>query len=327
MKLFSLLAGLAAAALSHSPAAADTPRTKIEKPGEAQVIAILFDPPLDQPVRFRSEKVVEQKGKSEMTWAVEDFVFEKAGEGYRVKVVPVDSGIRKTDAQSEAVYKKLAELSRLPYVLTLSEDAEIVAVENEQLYWKTISDAIEAAAAETKPGDKPMDAETRKALAAFVKMFKEMPAENRLGLLTKGVQPLVEFGNTELTKGETISAELEGSSPFGGTIKREVHFTLQQVKDGIASISVVSSIPGKELEKVVRGLMDRFPPAASAADRSKRESELSRMAKIVHETSASYQVSLEDGLPLSYLSTETVQFEGDKGVERRVTTQSLTRIH
>lgn len=323
MRVGLLLAALAAsvapvARLDAAPVGAPPPSTK------SAVIA--FDPPDGEEIRYRTERVVEKDGQTEMTWSVSDYTFSKDGDGYKLAVKTVDTGNAELDPDRKALMDKLAELSDAPFVLTISEDAVITGLENGDVYWGKIFDAIEAVSADRAADGKPMDETMRAGLKTFLDSLRNMPAANRLALMTRDVQPLVEFGNTEWDLGESVSAVVESESPFGGTMTRTLHVTLRSVKDGVARLSVRYELPRAEFEKLIAGMISKVSSLHSEAERAKVSAEIAKMDRFVHLTESNYEISLADGLPLRFDSKEVVEYGSGTDSKRQVTSVAIVRV-
>ena len=101
------------------------PHTKTA--GETAVIP--FDPPLGEALRYRSERSLEKNGKTTLNWAVNDYTFEETEEGYRLTVTPVSGGSNETDPEAIAFVKLLSDLTRIPYVVQISPEVEIVGLD------------------------------------------------------------------------------------------------------------------------------------------------------------------------------------------------------
>lgn len=329
MKSLPVMLGFAFFLLTGPTEAAALKPAKAQPAIVSQQAVLLFDPPLDKSIRFRSEKVVEQKGGSRMSWAVSDYSFKKKGEEYELTVQPVDNGMGAPGTLPDGAAQGLLEFSRKPFVLTLSSEGEILRMENADAYWNGMLDILGAAAGTAPSAGKPMDPATKSGIAGATKMMREMPADVRLALLTDSIQPVLEFGNTEWNTSEAVTAEVEGPSPFGGPIKRQVRINLQSVNEDTAALTVHSTIPASEMARIVGGMMNRMAELApkGTVDRSQMEAELRNGLKIVHETRASYEVSLHDGLLTRFTSTETVAADAPGQSDRRITTRSVTRLN
>ena len=317
MKFRALFAVVASLIIAASAPVAAVPQTDLG----GETIVIPFDPPLDQPLRYRSQKSDERDGKTTLSWSVSDFTFQDHGEGFRLSVETVSSGSNDTDPKRAAFMKKLEELIDVPYSVLVSDSAEVIEVEHGDDVWNKIWSALDGAVAE-----KTYTAEEREAVQAMLSMFRNLPAETRLTHLAEPVLPLLEFGRTEYTIGDPISFEVENESPFGGTITRDVVVSLTKVEKGLAHFTIRSSIPGTELEKLARGMIDKTGLKIDEKDRASAEDSLAGLAGVKNETVADYRVSLEDGMLESFQSTETTSFVENGKTSRRVKAEAMTRV-
>lgn len=324
MKFLSVAAGLcliASAALASTAALA-----KPAAPGARPEISatIPFDPPLGETLRFRGERTVEKDGKSEMGWWVSDYRFDAADDGYRLTITPVSSGSGTQDPLKLALEKKLSELSAIPYVLSLSEAGEITAMENADHYWDRLISALDEAMSETLPTEKRPAPEVRRLLANVVDLYRNLPAETRLALLVEETQPVIEFGNTEWDA-EPVVAKIETPSPFGA-VAREIRISLKSVDRDVARLTLRSSIPRSDLEKVTSAFLQKTLGEA-LKDSSELDKAMSHLGSFTHETVADYDLSLADGLLVRLRSTETIEVvDGGGKLNRQVTTRSIDWI-
>lgn len=324
MRLLVIGTGLACAAIFPLHAVEATPAAPASHSQQAQIASVPFIPPLDAPLRYRWEKTVEKDGKTTMQWSISDFQFAENDTGYRLTITPVSSGSNETDPDRLALEKKLEGLLNLPFVLRLDDSGTIEQLENGEKYWSTIMTVLreELVRMSSEAGS---DA-ARQAVTAVMEMFEKMPADARLALLTEGVQPVVEFGNTETEVGKPLRTTVEGTSPLGGTIKRDVAISLVKIIDQTAYLSVRSTIPRAELDKVTAAVVERF--AQLPIDkRSELKAGLSALANFRHDTTSDYQLSLEDGMLNKFLSTEIVEVDDKAAKRRRVTTRSIELVN
>lgn len=183
---------------------------------------------------------------------------------------------------------------------------------------------MEAAIKEPAVGSAPVTAETSAALAKVLKLFRDMPASTRLGLLTEDVQPLVEFAATETTMGKPLNASVASASPFGGTISRDMSVDLAAVDADTATLTVYSSVPQGEVEAVMRRLVAEFGgPAKASATKPTNAVKLDAFA---HETRARYRVALDTGLLQDFESLETVTAQSGADKTRKVTSWTIKRV-
>jgi hypothetical protein len=301
------------------PLAAAVPAAR---PAEQTATASLpFEPPLDRPLRYRYQKVVDKNGKKDMSWSLDDYRFAKAADGYLVTVTPVSYGFDDSDPLKAAFYKKLADLISRPYVLKVDAEARITELVDAEAYLKEIQAAADAALVESPPGGKPLEPEVRKFISDFMQSFFTMTPEARLAVFTQSAQPFFEFAATEWSSAEPLEAELEAASPFGD-VKRKVRVSLTQVGPDAASLSVHSTVSPAEIERILKAVIRKF---ASGLPTKPTEQQLQDAVRGLRmEGHGSYDVSLSDGLVVKYRSTETVQ--GGPSDDRNVTTVSLERV-
>lgn len=324
MRLLMIGAGLVWAATVPLPAVGGTPAAPAPHSQQAQIATVPFTPPLDTPLRYRWEKTVDRDGKIAMTWSIVDYRFTEFGNGYRLTITPVSSGSNETDPKRLAVEKQLEKLLNYPFVLRLGGDGVIEQLENGDQYWLTIMTVLREEL--SRMTNKADSGRALEGVEAVMEMFEKMPADARLALLTEAVQPIVEFGATETEVGKPLLTTVEGASPFGGTIKRDVVISLVKIADRIAYLSVRSTIPRTELEKLTTTVVERF--AQLPIDkRAEMKANLAALANFRHDTTSDYQLSLEDGMLSKFHSTETVEVNDKAAKRRRVTTRSIELVN
>lgn len=291
-----------------------------QKPGDS--ILIPFEPPFGEKLRYRWETTESRRGKTDMSWSVDDYRFEEAEGGYRLTVEPVSSGSNEDDPLMLELQKRLAELTKLPFVLRLSEDAEIVELERSDEYWNKIIAALTGALKTMEPKRPGHD----KMVEAVIGLYRDMTPETRLAKLTEPIQPLVEFGWTEPSLAEPIQTELETSSPLG-TIKQKVSITLTKIEDGLAHLTIRSSVPTDELKKLTTAMFERLNNGALTPDQvSTMKAQMAAARDFSVESVASYKVSTEDGMLESFQATQTITMTEKDQPERRVKTLSMKRV-
>lgn len=318
------LACLALAGLTLPGPADAVPERARPAAQAAATAAIPFDPPLGEPLFYRTAKTVQKDGKSRMTWSTSSYVFAETDDGYAVTITPLDQGSSEDSPLVKSIEKKLADLTGKPYTVLVSDEGVVTGMAEEAMYWTRIFDAMEAAIKEPGVGTAPVTPETAAALAKMLKLFRDMPASTRLGLLTEDVQPLVEFAATETTMGKPINASVASASPFGGTISRDMSVDLAAVDADTATLTVYSSVPRAEVEAVLRKLVADFAsPANAAATKTMGAAKLDAFA---HETRARYRVALDTGLLQDFESLETVTAESGADKTRKVTSWTIKRV-
>lgn len=163
-------------------------------------------------------------------------------------------------------------------------------------------------------------------IKAVMNLYEKMPAATRLALLTESVQPILEFGATETQVGKPIATTIEGASPFGGTLKHDIAINLKKVVGQIAYLTMHSTVPRSELEALTAKFADslRILPSAKQIE---MKTGLASLRNFRHETSADYEVSLDDGILESFSSTETIVVSAKDKIDQRVTTRSLELSH
>ncbi len=314
-----ILAAFLLSATTFFQAAHATPSNQTD----SEAVEIPFDPPEGESITYRTQATETRDGVTIMRWSVDRVRFERTDEGYKLIVESESSGSNEQDPRKLRAMKAVDDLTRKPFVLRLNEDAEIVELEQADEYWARIIDALRGAL--TTPGQTPTPEET-KAIASVADLFEKMPAESRLAQLTAPLQPLVEFAYFSMETSEPFRAQVESPSPYGATLKQNVVISLSKVDRGIAYLTVRSSIPREELEKLSNAFISRLGGATSDADRVKLAAALAAMKDFQSETVADYRVALADGMLESFDSRQTITAVDNNRKNERIRTWSLARV-
>lgn len=307
-----------------SPALAAPLPSSRSKGVTAETATIVFDPPLDTPIRYRSEKIEAKGTITRSNWDISRYDFAKTGDGYRMTVTVEDSGSNETDPMMLRIERKLAELIQQPYVVTLTEGGAITGIENLSVYWTKIFDAFDE---ELRSPDNSLPAEARTAFASFLGGFRSMPETTRLALMTEGLAPIVEFADTETTVGKPVHATVETDSPLGTKFQRDVYVNLDRIDGDDAVIRMHATIPPDEAKALSLAYVEKM--VATLKPGTVIPKDAFAKLTIVHETQAEYQVSLIDGLLDSYSSTETIGVttgEDTDARQGRITSRKIARI-
>jgi len=301
-------------------AAPSVPAASSEQAASAE---IPFDPPLDSKVRYRWEKTEQRDGKTDMSWSVDDFQFDQIESGYRLTVTPVSSGSNESDPRKLAMMKRLDDLTRQPFVLRLNEGGEIENLENADLYWSRIYDVLQEEIG--KDAEIKKDPAFRELMENVLGMFRNMPAEAKQALLVESIQPAVEFANTHTEVGKPLTSSVPTPSLYGEVINREVAIRLRKVAAGTAFLTISSTIPRAELDKLMRAFLKQLT-ALPADKRQEAQKAMASFEGFRHDTNSDYEVSVDDGLLERFQSTETIEVSDKDKQSRKVTTRSLARI-
>ena len=173
-------------------------------------------------------------------------------------------------------------------------------------------------------GDESKD-EFRQVMEDVLGMFERMPHEARQALMTEEFQPVVEFANTETEVGKPIKASIATASPWGGTINRDVTISLAKVESSKAYLTLTSSIPRAELDKLMKSFVSQMT-ALPPDKRKEAEAALVGFQGFRHDTLSDYQVSVDDGLLDRFQSTETIEVSDKDKKVRKITTRSMQLV-
>jgi hypothetical protein len=319
-RICAVAAAMALPSLAAAAAPAAVPSA------EAPVTAtLLFDPPLGQPMRYRYEKKKSDGARTQSEWSVNSYMFAARDGGYRLTITPLSSS--RASLALGASPKVQAAVKR-PYTLLLDADARFVGIEDEEAVWDATVDVLGAVLLATR-ADKAGD---RAAVEGYVGMMRGLPTEARLAMLVEVASPIVEFANTENTIGKPLVSETEQESLIG-TIKKQVTIALDKVEGGSAFISVKSSLPRAEIDRVLAGLVEQgfvVKPAGGGkplpSDEEAGAGLVSAFEHFAHDGDAIFEVATDTGLLRRFRSVDTLEMREAGETSRSVTSVSLERI-
>ncbi len=194
------------------------------------------------------------------------------------------------------------ELLSRPIVFRLSPDGTITGVVDEEAYWKLMDEAIDR----FMPADMKKDPQGRALFRRLITDMRNLPDEQRLALLSKNYQPLLEMTGADLSVGETVEGADETSLPFPSLgnvpLQRQIRLTLESADQDTATFKYVTAIDPEDMKAAIEKLMQLAPP-------EKREP----VPPMKFRQEAVYVVSVKTGLTQSYEEVIEADGEGDTG--------------
>lgn len=270
---------------------------------EQAKIVIPFSPPLGQEIGFRMSKSQPRDGKPREI-SMDLFVsFDRKSNGFEMRTRLAQTG----NLTGSPVDKLLSR----PIVFRLSLDGTITGVVDEEAYWKLMDEAIDR----FMPADMKKDPQGRALFRRLILDMRNLPDDQRLALLSKNYQPLLEMTGAELAVGEMVEGADETSLPFPSLgnvpLQRQIRLTLESADQDTATFKYVTAIDPEDMKAAIEKLMHLAPP-------EKREP----VPPMKFRQEAVYVVSVKTGLTQSYEEVIEADGEGDTG--KRVT--KLVRI-
>lgn len=310
----SILAGLSAALLAcltpALPAAAQTTAS-----AEPATIDIVFNPPLDTPLRYRvaRNRAARQGRPAVVASWVEELRFTRVGGGFFAHW-RMDATSLPADMRAPAVAPMVAPFTGEPIAFELDAEGSVLRVHDWPAARSRILAAVDAAAALIPAGDRD------KVMPQVRAMFAGLTAETAPSMLLRNLDPLFGGGGLSMTPGETISSPLEQPVPLlGGSVTMEVTVTLTAGDPGrTATLTSHSKFDPESFRQLMVRAVERFAPADKAA----RKQQLEQMLPDLLLTEASTtRIDLPSGMPLGFESRRTATI-GNKEVP--VETLTLT---
>jgi len=265
-------------------------------------VKVPFAPPVGKTLRYRFTRT--QTGGVRGRDAAFDMGvrFESlAGGGYRMQVSMTALGLPPAARRTEAV-----RVMEAPITFRVTADGVISGLENEAAYWASlerISRQIIAADPKAGPDDQRL-------MSTVQQQMRDAPPEQRLALLAKNVQPLLEFSSTEFEIGKRMESQAEVILPFAALADRKIPRLTQVVAESADTATVTFA-----------GMM-RLDPAALARAMEALAALGPKGPQSIPELQIdqrmSYVVSRQTGLTLRY--TETIESGSGADHLKRVTT-------
>lgn len=286
------------------PASAGTVALVAEAPSEVapSEVDVPFSPPLDQVIRYRMVKSQAGKSRNSKSEADISIRFERvpAG-GYRMH-----RSVSALGLPPEAKESEIIRIMETPIIFRVDANGEIVGVEDEAKYWDVVERVFSSLVREN-PGAGP---DQRDLMSTMYKQMRALPQEQRIDLLAKDVQPLLEFVGITVEPGETAVLQDEFSIPLAALaehkIPRVIEITVSNVSEKSIDLRVLGKPDPNALAKAVEALAALGPKLAP------------EISSIDLVQDATYVVSRTTGLTLRYKETIQTSDGPDKAV--RITT-------
>lgn len=248
----------------------------------AETVTLIFQPPLDQPIRYR---IAQSRAQSDRVNAasewVEELRFAKAGAGYTLqwKIDPAS-------AQDILKDPALAPLL-LPFtteVITFDVDAEGEVLRARD--WDTVRprlleivDKLPLAAGTTA-------AERAQAKAQIRSLFEGMAAEQAPAILLKSLQPVLGWGGTSTREGEVRATTGASTIPmFNIPLERTTSVTLESATADRATFRIRSTVTKEALTSMIAGMAERVGIPLDSEKGREMQAQLSQLASAMTDES------------------------------------------
>jgi hypothetical protein len=266
---------LALLAVIAEPGSIPAPAAPAQSEPAARTVAIPFNPPLGEALRYRQTNEETRNGRPVSTSLELHVTFTRDSVGY-----VMTTGYLLPQGMS-ATHPAIAVLMR-PLSLRVSDQGEIVGMVDEAGYWAAL-DTIVDGLARNAGGD----AAGAESLRGFIASMRTMPEEARLALIARNLSPLIEYSATEMRLNEVLEGSIEGLGPLGPVVQ-DVRTTLTEASASEAVVQATYRLAPGQLEAMVRDLRARFGRAPNPRDAS--------LAAMNVERRDTYRISLRTGL-------------------------------
>jgi hypothetical protein len=180
---------------------------------QASVVAPIFAPPTDAPLRIVTERT--ETSVNQRQYRFERLVrFTRETAGYRAEVVVLGSTSEAPQALGELVEHGLSTLAGRAIVLHLDDTGKAIAVDDMAVLWDRVCQGI-AAAGVARPGLPTGNAPALSAKLAAA--LRGLPPERQRDLLATLVTAIVSSEPLD-TVGIVTPVKLPGASPFGAPV-------------------------------------------------------------------------------------------------------------
>jgi len=299
----SILAGAAAALLvcltPAMPAAAQASST-----AEPATIDIVFNPPLDTPLRYRvvRDRAARPGRPAAVANWVEELRFAKTADGF-LAYWRMDAASLPPEMRVPAVAPMVAPFTGEPIAFELDAEGNILRVHDWSAAQARVMAAVEAATAMIPAADRD------KVMPQVRAMFAGLTAETAPSMLLRNVEPLFGGGGLSMEPGEVIRAPIEQPVPLlGGSVAMEVTLTLGAVEPGrTATLTSRTEYDPDSFKQLLAHAVDRFAPADKAARKQQLEQMMPEM--LLSEASTTL-IDLPSGMPLRFENRRTAKIDG-----------------
>lgn len=296
-----LLALVAAIAQPASPPAT----APVQAEAAARTVAIPFNPPLGEPLRYRQTTEETRNGRPVSTSLDLSVTFSRDPAGY-----VMTAAYQLPEGMSPA-HPAMAVLLR-PLALRVSDGGEIVGMVDEAGYWAGLDTVVDGLARNVAG-----DAAAAEGLRGFIASMRSMPEDARLALIARNLSPLIEYSAIEMRLNEVLEGSIEGLSAVGPVVQ-EVRTTLVEASNEEARVQATYRLAPGQLEAMMRNLQARFGRAPDPRDAA--------FAAMNVERRDTFRISLRTGLTEEHEAVTIAS--GDMGGERggAQKTQRLIRV-
>ncbi len=318
-RFLSVLAGAAAFA-TPVPAmqAAPSPEASAATP-----IAIHFNPPLGQPLRYRVTKTNQAERNDAPVSIDYELTFSARQEGgFRLLVRAVDIGTPGlTPTERQRLRATILPLMP-PYVVLVAADATLQEVENEDAYWRGLADASERSMRQAPHGDGTMTGQ----IAAMV---RDMPPEGRRAELFKYLIPLTELASVEVVLGEERANAFDGAGRLGATLRQHSTMRADRVADGHMFVTGRNSVSPEDALRTIEETLARISAAGGAGLTDERRDRILEDARNAHleRSSEMSEVALETGLTRRYRAVTRITWNRNGQPQTNVETFTIERVN
>lgn len=182
------------------------------------------------------------------------------------------------------------DLLSQPIAFRLTTEGEIVGIVDEPGYWAVVDQAIER----FLPAEMKADPKGIQLIRTMIQDMRNLPDDQRMALIAKNYQPILDMPGVQLAPGEKIEAEEEANLPFpslvgGMTLPRKITVTLNGVTKGFATFTYRTFFEPAVMKAALEKLMQLAPPD------KRKPVPLANVTQI-----ANYKVSLQTGLTEKY---------------------------
>lgn len=299
----SILAGAAAAMLACLAPAAPAAAQASDK-AEPATIDIVFNPPLDAPLRYRvvrDRAAREGRPAAVANW-IEELRFAKAGDGF-IAYWRMDPASLPAEMRAPAVAPMVAPFTGEPIAFELDGEGTVLRAHDWPETRARITTAVEGAG-------KLLPADAAQVMPRIRAMFGALTAETAPSVLLRNLDPLFGSGGLSAAIGETMHAPVEQPVPLlAGTVTMNVDVTLTAAEPGrTATLVSRSEIDPESLKQLMARMVDRFG-ASKDGEKLKREF-AEKMPEMLVADVGTTLIDLPSGMPLRFESRRTAKLDG-----------------
>lgn len=315
------LLALLAASLSAAPQGPAAPAPAASRPAAA--VAIPFDPPLGQTLRYRMTRTVAKQSGTVEVRVDYEIGFSRHGEGFQMDVRTVNFTYAPMAPEVMDRIRPLLLETLPPFSVRLDAQGRLLLLNDAAGYLERMFATFERQARELGVADHSL-------FRLLSGLARDMTAEQSLNALTMYIAPALEFAAMRLVVGEALASEVDAPALIGpGTFRQHMTILPQRIEGDLLHIRVNNMVPPEESRRALLGAIDAVPVTGEGRNtaelRARTRAQVSAM-ELTRSSEEDYAVETGTGLTRRYRSVEHTVVRSAQTVATQTDTRVLERI-